>query len=354
MVLLLAAALTLSFVQGCSPKDSGVSGKSPTPAASGNGETSPTAAGAAETAYEPLKVRIGINTSSYGWPFFVARDTGIFEKYNINVTIDSFASGGETLDAVSLKNEDVGEAADYALAIRLAAGTNLRAVAYFGEALTDTSKLYVSDDAIKTPADLPGKRIGVKKGTVNEYTWAKLFENYNIDPDSVEEVNLSSDAELITAFGNGQIDALWVSDLFLDKLKELVSNPVSIGDGTLAGTSTKSFVVFSSDFIQNNKEGAARFLKAYGEAIDYIKSNTEASAKIIEKAVTVDYDTALADFKNYGWAVQFKQEEYDYLKGVSDWTIENGVAPSAYNLADYIDLEPLKAAYPDNVDVTLN
>lgn len=342
IALVLILVFALGLVQGCS-KDSS--------------ETNSTPVTAADTTYEPFDVRVGINTSSYAWPFFVARDAGIFKKYNINVTIDSYASGGETLDAVALKNADIGEAADYAFAIRLVPGTNLRAVLFFGESDAKESQLYVNDDDIKTVADLVGKKIGVKKGTVNEYTWGKLFEQAGIDINNVTQVNLSSDAELITAYAQDQIDAYWTSGSNYEKLKSLVdeSKLRSIGDQlTLTGTASRSFVIFSSEFIENNPEGAERFLKAYAEAIDYFKSHTDESTKIIADAVTLDAQTVKEELTAYNWTVQFKQLEYDYLKDVAKWAIENNATTGSYNLADYIDLNPLKAILPDNVDVTLN
>lgn len=334
----LVLIFVLSSVQGCSSKSK---------ESSETTATSTDVTISAEPTYAPLDIRAGVNTSGLAYPFYVAKETGIFEKYNLNVTIDSYASGGETIDALSLKTEDIAVGADYAVAIRLVEGSSLRVISNFAYADNAQSQLYVTDESIKTPSDLTGKRIGVKKGTVNEYTWAKLFENFNVDPSTVKEVNLSSDAELITAFANEDIDALWVSDVFLPNLKEVVKNPIGIGDINISGTKNKSYLLIDNTFIESNKEGSERFLKAFGEAVDYLGSNPEDAAKIIASSMTIDYDTALGDIKNYIYDAAFTQEGYDYLKEVADWAIKNGVTATSYDIADYVDLGLINDVFPD-------
>lgn len=357
IALLLVLVFALGLVQGCS-KDSSETSSTPTTAVNDNATVEPTTAASAEPTYAPIDVRIGVNQSSYGWPFYVGRDAGIFAKYNINVTIDAYASGGETLDMVALKNEDVGEAADYALIMRLAAGSNLRAVTYFGESNSERSELYVNGEDIHEVKDLVGKKIGVKKGTVNEYTWAILFEKAGVDIDKVEQVNLSSDAELITAYAQGDIDALWSSGTNFEKLQSLVNDESklrSIGNSRdLTGTTTKTYVVISDDFVQKNPEGAERFLKAYSEAVDYFKSNPDESADIISKAITIDTKTVKQDLTAFSWAVQFKQEDYDHLSNITVWAVKHQVIAEDVKLADFVNLDILKNIYPDRVDVNLN
>ena len=215
------------------------------------------------------KIRIGAEASSFAFQFRVALAAGIFEKYDLDAEIFSFSYGIDTLNAAVLGETDSAEAADFAIASRLAPGSNLRIVAYILSPADDACKLYVRDDSIKEPADLKGRRIGVKKGTVNEYEWAKFLEKFGIKPDEVKYEYLTSTSDQIAAFQGGDIDAFWgVTDIESTVLK--VPGSRAIGDYALLGSKYKAFVLLDAGYIEKNPKAVVNLIKNVYELADYV------------------------------------------------------------------------------------
>lgn len=250
-----------------------------------------------------------------------------------------------------MKQEDSSSAAGYAIATRLSEESNLKVVSSLNELTPASEELYTSDSSIKSPKDLEGKTIGVKKGTVDEYIWAKLFETNGVDRSKVTEVGLGSDAEIITAFSNGDVDAIWVENSNAEKVLAAVPSAVSLGDLSLAGAAIKIYVAFDSEFIEKKPEGAKGLLQALSEAVDFLSENPEDTADIIYKTMKIDKKDALSDIQNSTWGIKFSQEDYDSLADIGQWVQDNGVNENKFEVSGAVDLTPIKSALPDKVEV---
>jgi NitT/TauT family transport system substrate-binding protein len=214
----------------------------------------------------PLVIRIGADSGSFSFQFRVAKSTGIFDKHNVKAEISTFSYGIDTINAAILGETDSAEAMDFAAASRFSESNKLRIVAAITTANPDGSHLYTRHSDVKSPADLVGKRIGVQRGTVNEYSWGKVFEKYGIAENKVNHVYLSSNAELLAAYQANEIDAFWVG---ADLEKVISEIPVSrnLGNVTeLDGHLSRGYLLLDADLIAREPAGVARFLKALDEA----------------------------------------------------------------------------------------
>ena len=295
-------------------------------------------------------IRVGVATSGFAYPFYVGQEKGFFEKYGIELVIDSYGNGGETIDATVLQQEDMGEGMDYAIVTRLVEGSNLQILSFMAEANPTREGLYVQG-GINEIKDIEGKRIAVRKGSINEYVWKLLLDHYEIPEDSVERVELSSDAEIITAFVNNDVDAIWIMNVYKDQLDEAGTNYTNLGDLSLVGVSQKAFILMDKAFVEQNPEVTENFLKGVAEAEQFLLDNPEESAEIVYKKMAIEKDTALSDIDNYNWDIRFTQEDYDHLLNLSTWVQENGLTKSAYDVKDFVNYTPLKSAIPDKVNL---
>lgn len=300
------------------------------------------------TAEQKFKIRIGGDSSAFSFPFRVALEEGIFEKHNIDAEITTFSYGIDTLNALILDQVDLGEGMDFAVGTRIGENSNLKVISFIGSPTPKGSELYVVGDDIKSPSDLTGKRIGVQKGTANEYIWAQLFKKYNVDPNSVKMNYLQSDAELITAFTSGQLDALWVSSSQKDKISK-IKGIKSLGDYSIIDFRQRGYTVLKKDFIENNREGIKQLLLALKEANEFIANNPEKAAETAYKDLKIPKENALKDLNNYEYGLRFSQDDFDHINGVIDWSIENGLIKKKYDFKDYVDTSLLKEVLPDAV-----
>ncbi|MDR1488021.1 MAG: ABC transporter substrate-binding protein [Deltaproteobacteria bacterium] len=299
---------------------------------------------------EKTKIRIGAEATSFAFQFRVALSEGIFDKYDLDAEIFSFAYGIDTLNATVLGETDSAEAADFAIASRLAAGSNLRIVAFILSPATNAAKLYVRDESIKVPADLKGKRIGVKKGTVNEYEWGKFFEKFDIDPKEVSYEYLSSTSDQIAAFQGGDIDAFWgITDIESVVLK--VPGSRAIGDYSLLGSRYKAFLLLDDGFIKNNPKAVVNLVKALDEATTFIKNNPDKVAQIAFRDLKIPVESARAGIDTLEYDIRLHQEDLDQINDVYKWSREHGLIKNEYELADFVYSDAIKEALADKVTI---
>jgi NitT/TauT family transport system substrate-binding protein len=299
-------------------------------------------------AEETLKIRVGADSSSFSYQFRVAQGAGIFKKYNIDAEVFTFSYGIDTLNAAILGETDSAQAADFAVASRLAEGNNLRILSHILTYRTDGALLYANDPTIKSPADLKGKKIGVQKATVNEYVWGQFFAKQGLNAQDLEQVYLSSHAELLAAFQAHEIDAFWVARENEAVAKEVKGNH-KLGDYDLAGFFPRAYVLLDKDFIAKNQDGAVRLLKALDEATTFINEKPEEAAAIAGKDLKIPLDAAVAGIKAYKYEIRFLQEDLDDIAGVAEWSIKNGLIRKAYDVKEFVYLDAIKEAFPDRV-----
>jgi NitT/TauT family transport system substrate-binding protein len=310
-----------------------------------------TPAGSESPAAEaPFKVRVGVDSHAFSFQFRVAERAGIFDRHNVDAELFTFSYGIDTINAAILGETDSAEAMDFAAASRFSESNKLRILATITTANPDGSHLYTRNNAIKSPPDLKGKRIGVQKATANEFLWARLFEKYNLKTDEVTHVYLGSNAELLAAYQSNEIDAFWVG-ADLEKAVNEIPSSRDIGNVELAGYLQRGFLLLDADLIARDPAGVERFLKALDEATAFIKEKPEETARIAYEDLKLPIDAALKSIEAQNYELRLTQEDLDQITGVADWSYANGLFRNKYDIRDYIDPKPLRNVLPDRVTI---
>ncbi|MDR2613806.1 MAG: ABC transporter substrate-binding protein [Candidatus Accumulibacter sp.] len=318
-------------------------------AACGSKETEAPPPPAAEGA-APLKIRLGVDSYSFSFQFRVAQGAGIFKKHGIDAEISTYSFGIDTIDAAILGQTDSAEGMDYAVASRFSESNALRIVAYLGGPKPEGEKLYTRLPDVHSVADLKGRTLGVKKGTVNEYIWGRTLQLHGIDPKEVKQVYLGSAAELLAAYQTGEIDAMWVSTEVAQAVQEVPGSRV-LGDLDLAKTVYRGYLLLDEKFLQANKAGVVRLLRALDEASAYIAAHPEETAQIIYDDLKVPKEAVLEALKFYDYDIRLSREDLDHIVRVTDWSVENGLIRNKYDIRRFLHLDALRTALPEKLTV---
>lgn len=345
----LTALLLLLILAGCSRLKAGEvqAGEKETSAGAAAAET----AGAENTTDgEPFKLIAAVDSGTFAYPFWVAENKGIFDKYNIEPEFQTYAYGIDTINAVTLDQADIGEAMDFAAISRLGGESQLQFISFIAGNKMDGSHLYVFGDEIKKPKDLEGKSVIVQKGTVNEYTWEQLYSQYDIDSSKVNPLYISSNAEGLALVKSGDADAIWAGGDIESQVIE--QGGVSIGDYSLINFAPQGFLMLKKDFIEANQEGLERLLKALDEAVTFINENPDEAAEIIQSNFGIPSENIAKALKSSNFAVRFSDEDANQLDSVTKWSIENQLVKYDFSIHDYINLDIIKEVYPERVTVS--
>jgi len=297
-------------------------------------------------------LRLGVMTDSItAYVGVLGVEKGIFEKNGLKVEVATFAAGINTIDAVTIGQMDIGFGADFAVLNRLggSAATPLRVFTGLGEGSLDSWKLWAKGDNIKTPADLRGKPVVTRLGTVEEYWHARTFSALGIDPKTINFVPVDATMEGVALIQGGKASAMWANARAAESLEKLPGvHPIA--DLSAAGSPTVSIAVATEDFLKNHQSIVVKYLKATQEVYDYMADNPQEAAETIYKANSTPVNQTLANLKvsiNY---IKFDKSVFDALQGLYNWIEAAGVVKNPYNLRGYINVDALKALYPDRAN----
>jgi sulfonate transport system substrate-binding protein len=296
------------------------------------------------------EIRLGIDAGITTLPFRTAVDKGYFNENGLEPSIASFAYGIDTINALFTEQTDTGIAADYALLNSLGKGdlVILGTILRSDEESSKEQQLLIKGENIKSGKDLKGKKLGVAKGTVYEYIWAKYLELNKIDEKDVIYIPYSSPDEAIIGVKNGDIDAVWSSGSLTDKFKG-IEGVKQIDDLNGAGVSIDIYLIAQRSYVEQNPTSVENALKAIKKGIDFTQNNKEEAAKIAFNQLKLPEEDALKDLERSNYVLGFTKEDVDHLKDMKQWLENNGKLTDKYNLEDKIMVEPLKRAVPDSV-----
>ncbi|HDR7260815.1 MULTISPECIES: ABC transporter substrate-binding protein [Bacillus cereus group] len=299
---------------------------------------------------ETAAVKIAIDTAAGGsFQFRAAEKQGYFEKNSIKAQLSNFAYGIDTVNAVLTEQADTGLAADYALLNSLGKGDMvvISTLTRGNEKSSKDNELLVRE-GIKTENDLKGKKLGVPKGTVTEYVWAKYLAAKHINEKDISFVPYSTPDEAIVGMKNGDIDAVWSSGALKDKFKN-IKGVTKLGDLESAGVTIDSYLLAKRSFVEKNPKAVENTLKALSEGIKYVDNNKKETAKLAFEQLKLPEKDALKDIERQNYVLGFTEEDAKHLEDMKVWLEEKGKLKDKYELKDKINLEALKKAFPESV-----
>jgi ABC-type nitrate/sulfonate/bicarbonate transport system substrate-binding protein len=259
--------------------------------------------------------------------------------------------GVDTINAVLTQQADTGIAADY-VAVNSVVKGDLVIIATLSRGDDESAKenkLLVKGNA-NSPSDLKGKKLGVNKGTVNEYVWSKYLEANSISKDKVTFVPYSTPDEAIVGMQKGDIEAVWQGGALTDKFLN-IEGVHQLDDLVKSGVRTDSYLLADRNFAEENKEQIVNALKALNKGISYVDENLEETAELAYQQLKLPKDDVLKDLERNNYVLGFTDEDVEHLNQMKDWLLENGLIQDDFNLEQKLFLDPLKEAVPESVNL---
>ena len=292
-----------------------------------------------------VTVRFGADSSAFSTAFYVARDKGYFKKYGINAQINPYSFGIDTVDAVLTNQVDVGLAMDFAALSRLSSG-DLKIFSFIQQ--TDASKeKIVTRDGINFPKELKEKSIAVKRGTVDGYAMVRYLEKYGIKINQVNKQGFSSDAEIISAFQKGDVQASFFTGNLLDKALTVKGTKV-IGSKEDIPFASRGFLMANNKFL-TQKDVTKNILLALNDAVKYINEDPSGAAETVSQDLKVPKDALEKDIKSRKNDIRLNDQDVEQLRDVYKFSSTNKLIKGGFDLKSKINTDSLKEALPQKL-----
>ncbi len=245
----------------------------PAPAPTTAGSASPTAAQTTPDPApgEPIEVTVGYVAIAIYAPVFVAQEKGYYAEQGIEVTLQEFAGGPEPVAFTANGDLDFATVgAGPAFWNAVAQGLPLKVVAPgHAEGLPVATPLMISkasceSGAIRSVADLKGKRVAVNARGATEYWLAQALATGGLTIDDVDLQTLAF-PEAVAALESGAIDASMVAEPLATKAEQ-DGIAVRLAAAFPVQDVQPTAIVANADFAKSHPDAVSAFVTAYLQA----------------------------------------------------------------------------------------
>src|SRR5258708_1946788 len=270
---------------------------------------------------EKKQVTLGVGgkTALYYLPLTICERLGYFKEQGLDVTINDFRGGAQSLQALVGGSVDVVTGA-YEHTIRMQAkGQDIRALIELGRFPGIVVALRKEKAAsYKSAADLKGMKIGVTApGSSTNFFVMYLMSKAGLKPADASYIGVGIGPSSVAAIKKGELDALSNLDPVMTKLEQdgdikiIADSRSEEGTRAIFGGSNPAAVLYAKqDFIEKNPNTAQALVNAFYKTLKWLEKATPE-----EIAATVPDDYYLRDKPLYVAAVKANKPVYS-LTGV--------------------------------------
>lgn len=223
----------------------------------------------AETSAVPVSLKIGSLPRMFDLIAYVAKQDGIFQKYDLQVEIVPFRSTVEMNNALLAGQLD-GSIQGTFEAINLnKEKENAKLIGH--NFMSRMFEVVVSPGSgITSASQLKGKEIANGTGTVMEYATDELLKSQGMTGKDVTYVNVPNIALRVEMLNQGKVPAAVLTSPTSD-LAVSAGNKIILDDSKqlLGGPG----LIFSMNALSTKSSGIDRFMKAWQETVDLINAN---------------------------------------------------------------------------------
>lgn len=209
-------------------------------------------------------------------PLIVAMTSGTIEKttgYKINWR--QFDSGAKVATAMASGDVHVGVIGSSPLAAAVSRGLDLQ-LFWILDDINEAEALVVRNGSgIDKPSDLKGKKLGVPFVSTTHFHAMFALEQWGIKPSELQLLNMQPN-QVAAAWERGDIDAAFVWDPALARIKQSGKVLITSGELSKKGKATFDGIAVSRPFAEANADFMAKFVKAVADADASYRDNPAA------------------------------------------------------------------------------
>jgi NitT/TauT family transport system substrate-binding protein len=261
-----------------------------------------------------VTLAVGGKTALYYLPLTICERLGYFKEQGLDVTINDFRGGAQSLQALVGGSADVVTGA-YEHTIRMQAkGQDIRAVIELGRFPGIVLGVRAARAAAyRSAADLKGMKIGVSApGSSTNFFVMYLMSKAGLKPTDASYIGVGIGPSAVAAIKKGEIDAISNLDPMITKLEQdgdikvVADTRTEEGTRAIFGGSNPAAVLYAKqDFIEKNPNTVQALTNAFYKTLKWLERATPEQI-----AATVPEEYNLGDKPLYVAAVKANKPAY--------------------------------------------
>lgn len=297
---------------------------------------------------EPKEVTIAYQ--QIAGPMIVAIANGSIEKatgYKINWR--QFESGAKVATAMASGDVQIGVIGSSPLAAAVSRGVDLQLFWILDDINQAEAMVARNGSGINKPQDLKGKKLGVPFVSTTHFHTLFALELWGIKPSDVQILNMQPN-QIAAAWERGDIDAAYVWDPVLARIKQSGKVMVTSGELSRKGKATFDGIAVSKEWAAHNPDFMAKFVKVLASTDAAYRNNPQSwnagspQVKMIAAKIGGEPKDAADAIRLYAYPTAQQQASQAWLGG----GLNGGAAKALKSTAEFLkDQKRIDALAPD-------
>jgi NitT/TauT family transport system substrate-binding protein len=281
---------------------------------------------------------------------FVADEQNYFTENGLNVTLKIYDNGLVATNAMLGGEADLAYATEFIIVGKALQNQKISIITTYSKNET-VGLVGRKDPGIEDIQDLKGKRIGLARGTINEFYLGRLLNLNGISIDDVTLVDIKL-TELGDSLSSGNVDAVVAGSRNLYPVIQQQGSNVFLWPAH-SGQPACGTLVGEIDWVTQHPELVKRLLKSLSEAEQYVNRNPDEAKAAVQKRLNYDDEYMASVWSEYQFYLSLDQLLILAMEDEARWMISNNLTTekAVPNFLDYIYADALKSVKPGAVRI---
>jgi sulfonate transport system substrate-binding protein len=256
-----------------------------------------------------------------------------FKPLGVDVKWVEFSSGPPMMEAMNVGSIDYGAVGDSPPVFAQAAGAAIVYAA--GQPVTNGQGILVpQNSAIRSTADLKGKRVGFTKGSSAHNVTVQTLEKAGLTYADITPVYLTP-PDAGPAFANGSIDAWSIWDPYFAIGETKLNGRVLVNASEI--TKTNSFYIANRDFSRNHEPVLQQIIDVTTSTAKWAEAHRDDVAKSLSAVTGIALDIQTIAANRSAFAVgPITEDIIATQQGVADRFFKLGLIPRQIAIRDIV------------------
>ena len=242
-----------------------------------------------------------------------------FEKDGTKVTFPEISSGAKQTEALAAGSLDIASCLGGTSAILAASnGADVKVVGIYSRA-PKAFNIMVKDPAIKTAADLKGKRVAGPKGTILHQILAAALVKEKLTLKDVEFRSIGIPAA-VNALLSGEADAALVAGADVLRAQKAGARILANGEGLVNATIV---VGVGGKFLKEHPEAVKKYMALHQESIEFMKKNPEKAFEFTAKETGLSIEDVKLMAPWYDFSTAITEKDIKDLEETQEFLLAN-------------------------------
>jgi sulfonate transport system substrate-binding protein len=273
-------------------------------------------------------------------PMMIALEKGFFEDQGVEVDVKLVVGGIQAAEAMATGSGDVAAMGDAPALILTGKNPGLRIIARYGGG--EKMHRLIARTGISEPQALPGKKVGIQKGSSTHGGFLLWADANGIDLSMVNLIPLNP-LDMPEALATGQVDAIAGSEPWPTNVLNYAGDQAGeLADFSGLGHSFPLVLVASERIIESRREDLVALFKAIDAANEMINSDASSMAALTAEKIGISITDEERCLGNLFWEIGYTQSDEQSLMLTADFLLQFGKLEQKPDLGSVVDLSILE------------